>query len=376
MTLAMATATSPLTIVDHSAGGSAWHALELKMLDALKHGVVLADATRVDHPIVYANSAFLELTGYSRHELLGRSYPGLVDTASDPNAYENLRSALAARSPFAGELLTFRKDGTTFWHELSISPYRPTPGGEVTHFVVSGVDGSAQRVHEELEQKRRKLERLGTLAAGVSHDVKNVLAVIGAVSSLLEAEVEGNEGALALLAELNSAVEKGTVLTRRLLDSGFQEPRGIRSADVGEVVADVCRMVERVLPPETAIALTVPDGTSMIQADVSELEQIALNLVINARDAMTDGGTISVDVARTPSRVVLTVADTGEGMTAETAQRLFEPFFTTKPNGKGTGIGLSIVHGLVSKLGGEIGVESERGHGATFTVRLPRVRLH
>jgi hypothetical protein len=376
MTLAMATATSPLTIADHHVGVSAWRALELEMLDALQHGVVLADATRVDNPIVYANSAFLELTGYARDELLGQPYTALLDTAADPNAFENLLAALAARAPFAGELLTFRKDGTTFWHALSINPFRPTPDGDVTHFVVSGVDGSAQRVQGELEQKRRKLERLGTLAAGVSHDVKNVLAVVGAISSLLEAEVEGNEGACALLTELNSAVEKGSVLTRRLLDSGFQEPRGIRSADVSEVVADVCRMVERVLPPETKIHLSVPEETALIQADVSEIEQIALNLVINARDAMRDGGTIAVDVARTPSHVILTVADTGEGMTEETARRLFEPFFTTKPQGKGTGIGLSIVHGLVSQLGGEISVASELGRGATFVIRLPRVRLH
>ncbi len=228
----------------------------------------------------------------------------------------------------------------------------------------------------ELEQKRRKLERLGTLAAGVSHDVKNVLAVVGAISNLLEAEVEGNEGACALLTELNSAVEKGTVLTRRLLDAGFQEPREIRSADVAVVVADVCRMVERVLPPETKIDLSLPPETALIQADVSEIEQIALNLVINARDAMRDGGTISVAVERTPSHVVLTVADNGEGMSDETARRLFEPFFTTKPSGKGTGIGLSIVHGLVSQLGGEIAVVSSLGCGATFMIRLPRVRLH
>src|SRR5262245_23674283 len=224
----------------------------------------------------------------------------------------------------------------------------------------------------------QKMETLGRLASGVAHDLNNLLAVILGYSEMLLQELEGGDPDHDRLArEIHKAADLGASFTRHLLAYCCTQPTPAQLVNVGTVVANLESLLRRLLGKAITLDITIGSDVASVRAEPGRLEQVVMNLVLNARDAMSDGGRLTIEVTAAGSGppgpgVWLTVSDTGCGMDAETRSRLFEPFFTTKGQGQGTGLGLTIVQDIVQQAGGTIQVDSSPGHGTTIRVWLPR----
>jgi len=243
------------------------------------------------------------------------------------------------------------------------------------------------RAREELQEGRR-LEAVGQLAAGVAHDFNNILTVIIGLGELIQQTLPRDHSGRSDLILLREAAGKATDLTRQLLAFGRRQVLEMRTLDLNAVVRHLGTFLARVLPESVQLTVLPAEGLGRVWADPSQLEQILMNLAVNARDAMPGGGRLTIETANTeldhlaadlhdgvkPGRyVALVVSDTGVGMDAATRARIFEPFFTTKEAGKGTGLGLATVYGIVKQSGGHIWAYSEPSHGTTFKIFLPRV---
>jgi two-component system, cell cycle sensor histidine kinase and response regulator CckA len=254
--------------------------------------------------------------------------------------------------------------------------------------VVTGFirDITERRALEEQLRQSQKLEAIGRLAGGVAHDFNNILMSIMGSADLLLMELGSDDPARGEAAEIKQSIERGAGVTRQLLAFGRRQATRTRLFALGEVVAGMETMLRRLMGPEIEFDVSCGAEPIMVMADSGQFEQVVMNLVINARDAMPRGGrlTVRIDtldldeavaVKLTEGRVGryarLSVSDTGSGMSEQTRAKLFEPFFTTKEQGKGTGLGLSIVYGIVKQSGGYISVASELGRGATFQIYLP-----
>jgi signal transduction histidine kinase len=275
-----------------------------------------------------------------------------------------------------------RADGVEFPVELAVARVRGDARGRITGFIR---DITERRVLEEQLRQSQKLEAIGRLASGVAHDFNNILMSIMGSADLMLIDLKEGQAARDEASEIKQSVHRGASLTRQLLAFSRRQPSSPRLIALGDTVAGLETMLRRLIGPEVEFEMVVrPD--IMVVADPAQLEQVVLNLVINARDAMPKGGrlTVKVDdvvldeanamaaVEGRPGRYArLSVADTGSGIDEQTRARLFEPFFTTKEQGKGTGLGLSIVYGIIKQSGGYITVASEPGRGATFVIHLP-----
>ncbi|MDA8121487.1 MAG: ATP-binding protein, partial [Deltaproteobacteria bacterium] len=260
--------------------------------------------------------------------------------------------------------------------------------GKVVNYV--GVLRDTTREHQLSEQLRQsqKMEAIGTLAGGVAHDFNNLLTVIEGYSDLLLSRLgEGNPLA-AEVREIRKASDSASALTRQLLAFSRMQVFQPKVIDLNGLVTNVRKMLGRLIGENIDLVTVAGADLGRVKVDASQVEQVLMNLVVNARDAMPDGGRITIEtsnvtldesfagkqvVFRPGPYVMLTVADTGTGMNQETMSRIFEPFFTTKETGKGTGLGLATVYGIVKQSGGYIWVYSEPGHGTTFKIHLPRV---
>lgn len=236
-----------------------------------------------------------------------------------------------------------------------------------------------RRIEEQLH-RQNKLEALGRLAGGVAHDFNNLMAVVLTNGALLERTLDKDDSRRAYTEEMINAVHRAADLTRQLLAFGRATLKAPESIEVDVVVSDLSRMLVRLIGDDVELAIGLGSERARVFISRSELEQVVVNLVVNARDALPTGGTISMSTSIDPSggpdqeRVVLRVTDSGVGMTPDTQSSIFDPFFTTKGT-KGTGLGLSTVYGIVQRAGGSITVESDPGEGASFVVCLPRSRL-
>jgi two-component system cell cycle sensor histidine kinase/response regulator CckA len=252
-----------------------------------------------------------------------------------------------------------------------------------------GVDVTAQRSLEDQFRQAQKLEAIGSLAAGVAHDFNNLLTVIAGYCEMLEAQCEDTPSMLEDIREIKRAGESATSLTRQLLAFSRRQIVAPTSLDLNAIVRDSHKMLRRLVEENVRIDLALADSLSAITADAGQVEQVLVNLVVNARDAMPNGGVITIETdnvvvdepyARTHldvtpgPYVVLSISDTGTGMTPDVQSRLFEPFFTTKERGRGTGLGLATVYGIVKQTLGHIWVYSEVGLGTTFNIYLPVAR--
>jgi CheY-like chemotaxis protein len=232
------------------------------------------------------------------------------------------------------------------------------------------------------------LEAIGRLAGGVAHDFNNLLTVVSASSDMLLEELPPDDPRREEVEHIRTAAQRATVLTRQLLALGRRQMMQPRVLDLNAIVLGLERMLPRLIGEDISVVLRLGERVGAVRADPGQIEQVLVNVAINARDAMPSGGTLTIETADTlldasyaadhagaapGAHVMLAISDTGVGMDEETRAHIFEPFFTTKDASKGTGLGLSTVHGIVSQSGGSIAVESTPGRGTTFRIFLPRI---
>ncbi|AWM39442.1 Blue-light-activated protein [Gemmata obscuriglobus] len=354
-----------------------------RAIHAVTQGIVITDARRPGHPIVFVSPGFERLTGYSAAEALGRNCRFLQGKDTDPAAVDRLRDALRDERACTVELLNYRKDGTAFWNELSLSPVRDG-GDRVTQFVGVLTDVTQRRALEEQFRQAQKMEAIGQLAGGIAHDFNNLLTVINGFSELTLRQLPTDDPCQPLVTEIRDAGERATRLTRKLLTFSRKEVVEPVVLDLNATVDGARGMLRWLLGEGVRLVVKSDPRLDRVRADAGHVEQVILNLAVNARDAMPHGGTLTVGTANVtsdgpsgPGRVPagryvrLSVADTGVGMTEEIQAKIFEPFFTTKAIGQGTGLGLSTVYGIVQQTGGHIRVTSAPGRGATFEVYFP-----
>ena len=358
-----------------------------RTLEAVSEGIVIADALQADYPIVYANSSVTALTGYTTPEIVGRNSRFLQGPETDPEVAAGIRDALRRETPVSAELLNYRKDGTPFWNALSIAPVRDVLG-RTTHFVGVQVDVTGKKQLEEQLRQSQKMEAVGRLAGGVAHDFNNMLAVINGYSDLLLPLADRGSPLFHGLEQIQRAGMRAAELTRQLLAYSRKQMLTPEVLDLNATVMHLGKLLSRLIGEDLHLETDLDPRLGRVKADGGQIEQVILNLAVNARDAMPQGGkltirTENVDLDEAACRrhkalrpgkyAVLTIRDDGSGIEPAIQALIFEPFFTTKEQGKGTGLGLSTVYGIVEQSGGLIDVESFVGIGSTFRVYLPRL---
>lgn len=477
--------------------------LREQALGAISQGVLLADSKR---RIIYANSAVERFTGYTEAEIVGKNCSILQGKETDPATVKAMRQALDEGRPFSCELINYRKDGSTFWNELSITPVRDDAGrvinfvgvlqdvsarkndeaklkaeklfsdtlvsnlpglvfmfrkdgrivrwnrqleskfdftaddlAEITPFdfiapedkekaresmdkafaggvvhveltVISktgntapyfftasrlvlgdevcvlgvGLDIAERRQLEEQLRQSQKMEAIGQLSGGIAHDFNNLLTVISGNVGMVQSKQELSAESEWYLQEVAQAARRAANLTRQLLTFSRQQKVQLVPLDLNAVIENMTRMLSRILGEDVAVQYKYGLGSLPVTADAGMLEQVLLNLAVNARDAMPQGGKLQIETVaeavpagsrqslKGGEYVRLSVRDTGTGIAPEDIKRIFEPFFTKKDVGKGTGLGLATVYGIVEQHNGWIDVDSQVGRGTTFHVYLPR----
>jgi two-component system, cell cycle sensor histidine kinase and response regulator CckA len=326
------------------------------------------------------------LLGYSAQEWRSNAGNWIENVHPDDRHIVLAAEAAAeAGNPFRAEYRMFRRDGQLIWINDSGSLVPGPDGRSLLHGVLLDVTEQKQlQVHLSHSQR---MEAVGQLASGVAHDFNNLLTIIKGYSSLLMDRNLGDEDAHAAR-EIQQAAERAAALTHQLLAFSRKQTLQPRVLDLNRIVHGLEMMLRRVLTENVELCIQTASDLGVVKADPVQMEQVLINLVVNARDAMPKGGKLTIATAprevlsdcgegeslmRAGSYVALSISDTGIGMDAETRSRIFEPFFTTKEVGKGTGLGLATVYGIIKQSNGQIEVESEPGKGATFRVSLPRV---
>jgi PAS domain S-box-containing protein len=333
------------------------------------------------------NPAAEQMFGRRRTDILGRNVDLLIPPADRPAQLDVLTEYMeTGGGPLSArrlELTAIRDDGTEFPVELTVARMSGDSRAVITGFVR---DITERRALEEQLRQSQKLEAIGRLAGGVAHDFNNILMSIMGAADLLLLQLGGGDPARSEASEIKQSVERGAGVTRQLLAFSRRQATRSRLFALGDIVRGMETMLRRLIGPEIEFHIECGGRPVIVMADSGQFEQVVMNLVINARDAMPEGGRLSVrveemDVDEAAAVTMteghegryarLSVSDTGTGMSEQTRAKLFEPFFTTKEQGKGTGLGLSIVYGIVKQAGGYITVSSELGRGATFYIYLP-----
>lgn len=339
----------------------------------------------VDGTIKYESPAVERVLGYTPAEREGQnafSYVHPADLAAAKGSFHDAAGSTAAAS---AEFRTRHEDGS--WRILSVAARSMLGHPAVDGVVVNSRDVTQLRESEVRLLQAQKMEAIGRLAGGIAHDFNNVLMAIKGSVSFLGEDLGVEHPSHSDVEDISTAVERAARLTRQLLAFSRQQVLQPQVVDLAALVGEQERMLRRLVPEDIEIRTAIEPDLWRIKADPGQMEQVLMNLVVNANDAMPDGGTVSITLANCLVRpgspetwagiepgsyVRLNVTDTGEGIPEEVAEHIFEPFFTTKLDGRGTGLGLSTVYGIVQQSGGHIVVEGNAGTGAAFDVYLPR----
>ena len=337
--------------------------------------------------IQWVNSAFTRLTGYSHDEVLGINQRILARDANDDEVYERLWKTLLAGRPWRGEMVHRRRDGT-FYTELStISPV-PDSDGKITHFISVKEDITERSELEEQLRQAQRMEAVGRLAGWVAHDFNNLLTAIIGYTDLILSDVADDEPFRADLEAVKNAGERAASLTRQLLAFSRRQVLQPKNLDLNGTLLNLEKMLRRLIGEDIELVTRPTERLGVVRADPGQVEQVLLNLAVNARDAMPSGGRLTIETSNTEldaergrsheavepgSYVMVSVSDTGEGIEEQDLVRIFEPFSKTKQDGQVSGLGLPTVYGIVKQSGGHIWVTSEPGVGTTFEVYFPRV---
>ena len=331
------------------------------------------------------NQRWVELTGLSHRELIGRHIRGFTPAASDDDGRNALTELIAGRTTSTPPVEIAARTGTVVLLEFSGAI---VDVGDERLVFTTGRDVSEQRLLEEQLRQAQKLEAVGQLAGGVAHDFNNVLTVILGFCDLMMDGLSPDDHRTRDLIEIKKAGDRAAGLTRQLLAFSRKQVLQPRVLSINTVIAGMETMFKRLIVEDVNLRVVLAPDIGLVLMDPTQLEQILINLVVNAADAMPRGGKLTIETGNVTldehyqqrhlpvvpgNYVLLAVSDTGIGMDEQVTRRIFEPFFTTKGAGKGTGLGLATTYGIVKQSGGNIGVYSEPGYGSTFKVYLPQV---
>ncbi len=343
--------------------------------------------TNAKGEIEYVNPAFTALSGYSRKEALGRNPKFLKSGKHDQSFYQHLWNTVLGGEIWQGEITNRKRDGSLYTQRTTITPVRDG-AREIANFIAICDDVTERRKLEEQLRQAQKMEAIGQLAGGVAHDFNNLLMVIRGYTELMMDKLGPDHILRRNAQHVMQASEQASTLVRQLLAFSRNQVLAPKVLDLNQVVGEVGRMLRRLIGENVRFNVIAGENLGRVKVDPGQIEQVLLNLAVNARDAMPEGGDLIIETsntvldgayarrdgsAETGAYVLLAVSDNGAGMDEETMSRIFEPFFTTKEQGEGTGLGLATVYGIVKQSGGNIFVYSEPGCGTTFKIYLPRV---
>lgn len=360
--------------------------LQAAALSAAANAITITDRNGV---VAWINPALTALTGYTADEVIGKNPRELFKSgAQDQTFYKHLWDTIQTGKAWRGEMTNRRKDGTLYSENLTITPVRNGPGGEITHFIAIKQDLTEEKRLQSQFLQAQKMESVGRLAGGIAHDFNNLLTVINGMAELASTNLKEGDPLHADLGEIRRAGERAAALTRQLLAFSRKQVMRPQVLSLSTLVADLRSLLQRIIGEDIMLVVAPTTSTSRVKADPGQIEQAIMNLVVNARDAMPNGGVLTIQTedvehcaacaagmssAYAGPYVLLSVSDTGTGMDDATRARLFEPFFTTKELGKGTGLGLATVYGIVEQSGGCTSVDTALGRGTTFKIYLPQV---
>ena len=347
--------------------------------------VIIMDRSGV---MEYVNPAFEALTGYSLQEAVGQTLGILKSEQQAGELYEEMWNTVLSGNVFRGIVMDRKKNGETLILEKALTPLRDGDG-KITHFISTGRDITERRQLESDLRQAQKMDAIGRLAGGVAHDFNNLLLVISAYAELMLDSLAQEDPLRRNVDEIITASRRAADLTRQLLAFGRKQLQLLQVLDLNTVIGEITRMLPRLIGEDIELVFVPGQDLGKVKADPVQIEQVVMNLAANARDAMPGGGTLTVETATVQvdgsyvqrhsivpegDYVLLTVTDSGQGIATEHLPHIFEPFYTTKEAGKGTGLGLATVYGIVKQNNGFVWVYSEPGLGSTFKIYLPLVR--
>ncbi len=357
---------------------------------AIEQSVESVVITDTKGTILYVNPAFELISGYSRTEALGQT-PRLLKSGQQPESfYQELWQTLAAGRVWRGRMINKKKDGTLYTVDKIIIPVRDEQG-QVVSYVAVGDDVTDKLNLENQLRQAQKMEGIGRLAGGIAHDFNNLLTVINGYSEiLLQRHANFSDAVRQEIEQIKQAGQRAATLTAQLLAFSRKQVLQPQILDLNHLVANMDKMLSRLIGEDIDLRTVLAPSLGRVKADPGQIEQVLVNLAVNARDAMPGGGKLTIETANVNfdsdyvrhhvevtagEYVMIAVSDTGVGMSADIKAHLFEPFFTTKARGKGTGLGLATCFGIVKQNGGHIWVYSEPGQGTTFKIYLPHLSV-
>ncbi len=360
--------------------------LSYKLTSAVEQSPVSIVITDLQGSVHYVNPKFTAVTGFSLEEFIEHNLFQLRDGLESEESYRTFLETVRAGREWCGEMKSLRKDGSVLWESTTVSPIR-NPAGEVTHLLRLSEDITDRKRLEEQLRQSQKMESLGTLAGGIAHDFNNMLAIINGYTEVCLARTMANNSDETLrryLREVHSAAQRAVGLVQRILTFSRKTEVRVVPINLNKVVRDLGSLLAETFPRTITFDYDLDEKLPMLAADQNQLQQVIMNLCVNARDAMSKGGCLSLatrvihgrELTRlgadsSPNYICLRVTDTGVCMTPQVRARIFEPFFTTKQDSGGTGLGLAVVYGIVLNHHGVLDVESSVGHGSSFSVHFP-----
>ena len=358
-----------------------------KLSHAVEQSPVSVVITNLAGDIEYVNPKFTEVTGYSSEEIVGKN-PRILKSGEVPAAeYENLWKTITTGNEWTGEFHNRKKEGELYWELASISPIR-NGAGAITHFIAVKEDITERKKLENQLRHSQKMDAVGKLAGGIAHDFNNIMTAIIGYASILDMRLDPEGTCGNSVKQILFSAKRATNLTEGLLAFSRKQVTNPRPIKLNDIVRRVEKILERLIGEDIELKTTLTASDPIVVVDPLQIEQVLMNLATNGRDAMPEGGKLSIvsELAMLDQRFAksrglskeglyakLTVSDTGTGMDEETNKKIFDPFFTTKEVGKGTGLGLSIVYGILEKHNGSISCYSEPGIGTIFTIFLPAI---
>ena len=378
----------PVHLDDAAAPEVARHDIFFAAVETTRMPMVVTDPHQDDNPIIFCNPAFAKMTGYRPEEIVGQNCRFLQGPESDRAVVAQVREAIAREEQVSVELLNYRKNGSTFWNSLFVSPVFG-PDGKLLYFFASQLDISRRKEAEEALHQAQKMEAVGKLTGGIAHDFNNLLQVVLGYVDLLENRIDaGDRTARRAIDAIGAAANRGATLTQQLLAFARRQELRDRLLNLNTLVVDFGPVIDRNLGEHVDFRRELSDDLWNSRIDPVQAEMALLNLLSNARDAMDDTGLVTIGTENVVSTaeaplavglepgeyVALSVADTGRGIDTGDLDKIFDPFFSTKGVGKGTGLGLSMVYGFMRQSGGGVAAANHPGGGARFTLYFPRAR--